>query len=172
MKAYGVMSVDVIAAKDNVTAIEIGARLVLGAFNGLPIIDDNGTVIGIVTTIDILRAIRDGKNLEKMLARDLMTKNPSVVMQDTKIEDIIDIMDKKGIEMVPVIEERKEEEKEEGDDNSSTRLIGIVSWSDILTEKMNERFVTVGRKRIATTTLGESWAFQFIKTSKTSKRYN
>jgi CBS domain-containing protein len=127
MKAYDVMSVDVIAAKDNVTAIEIGARLVLGAFNGLPIIDDNGTVIGIVTTIDILRAIRDGKNLEKMLARDLMTKNPSVVMQDTKIEDIIDIMDKKGIEMVPVIEERKEEEKEEGDDNSSTRLIGIVS---------------------------------------------
>jgi CBS domain-containing protein len=146
MKAYDVMSVDVIAAKDNVTAIEIGTRLVLGAFNGLPIIDDNGTVIGIVTTIDILRAIRDGKDLEKMLARDLMTKNPSVVMQDTKIEDIIDIMDKKGIEMVPVVEK----------EGSSTRLIGIVSRSDILTEKMNERFVTVGRKRIATTTLGES----------------
>ena len=146
MKAYDVMSVDVIAAKDNVTAIEIGTRLVLGAFNGLPIIDDNGTVIGIVTTIDILRAIRDGKDLEKMLARDLMTKNPSVVMQDTKIEDIIDIMDKKGIEMVPVVEK----------EGSSTRLIGIVSRSDILTEKMNERFVTVGRKMIATTTLGES----------------
>jgi CBS domain-containing protein len=146
MKAYDVMSVDVIAAKDNVTAIEIGTRLVLGAFNGLPIIDDNGTVIGIVTTIDILRAIRDGKDLEKMLARDLMTKNPSVVIQDTKIEDIIDIMDKKGIEMVPVVEK----------EGSSTRLIGIVSRSDILTEKMNERFVTVGRKRIATTTLGES----------------
>ena len=146
MKAYDVMSVDVIAAKDNVTAIEIGTRLVLGAFNGLPIIDDNGTVIGIVTTIDILRAIRDGKDLEKMLARDLMTKNPSVVIQDTKIEDIIDIMDKKGIEMVPVVEK----------EGSSTRLIGIVSRSDILTEKMNERFVTVGRKMIATTTLGES----------------
>jgi CBS domain-containing protein len=152
MKAYDVMSVDVIAAKDNVTAIEIGTRLVLGAFNGLPIIDDNGMVIGIVTTIDILRAIRDGKNLEKMLARDLMTKNPSVVMQDTKIEDIIDIMDKKGIEMVPVVEEGKEER--EDDDNP--RLVGIVSRSDILTEKMNERFVTVGRKRIATTTLGQS----------------
>src|SRR5919201_7057659 len=146
MKAYDVMSVDVIAAKDNVTAIEIGTRLVLGAFNGLPIIDDNGTVIAIVTTIDLLRAIRDGKDLEKMLARDLMTKNPSVVMQDTKIEDIIDIMDKKGIEMVPVVEK----------EGSSTRLIGIVSRSDILTEKMNERFVTVGRKRIATATLGES----------------
>jgi hypothetical protein len=48
--------------------------------------------------------------------------------------------------MVPVVEK----------EGSSTRLIGIVSRSDILTEKMNERFVTVGRKMIATTTLGES----------------
>jgi CBS domain-containing protein len=106
-------------------------------------------VIGIVTIMDTLRVIRDGKNLEKMLVRDLMTKNPSVVMQDTKIEDIIDFMDKKRIEMVPVVEK---EEKEGG----STRLIGVVSRSDILTEKMNERSVTVGRKKIVTMTLGGS----------------
>ena len=120
MKASDVMSVDIIAAKDSVTAIEIATRIVLGAFNGIPIIDDNGIVIGIVTTIDILRVIRDGKNLENMHARDLMTKSPSVVKQDTKIENIIDIMDKNGIEMVPVVEEE-----------TDGRLLGVVSRSDI-----------------------------------------
>ena len=145
MKASDVMSVDIVAAKDSVTAIEIATRIVLGAFNGVPIIDDNGIVIGIVTTIDMLRVIRDGKNLENMHARDLMTKSPSVVKQDTKIENIIDIMDKKGIEMVPVVEEE-----------TDGRLLGVVSRSDILAEKINERFVTMGRKRTVTTTLGEA----------------
>jgi CBS domain-containing protein len=64
MKAYDVMSVEIVAAKDNVSSIEVATRLVLGAFNGLPIINDNGAVLGIVTAIDILRAIRDDKKLK------------------------------------------------------------------------------------------------------------
>ncbi|MFL6377235.1 MAG: CBS domain-containing protein [Nitrososphaeraceae archaeon] len=66
MKASDVMSVQVVAAKDNVTVIEVATRLALGAFNGLPIIDNNGTVIGIVIAIDVLRAMRDGRNLENI----------------------------------------------------------------------------------------------------------
>ena len=144
MNAFDVMSVDIVAAKDNATVIEISTRLVLGVFNGMPIIDDNGSVIGIITTIDILRAIRDGKDLNTLLARDLMTQNPSVVKQNTRIEEVIDIMDKKGIEMVPVVE----------DDDS--RIIGVISRSDILKEKLNEKFVTIGRERTVTTTIGEA----------------
>src|SRR5215216_5789646 len=143
MNAFDVMSVDVVAAKDNVNIIEVSTRLVLGVFNGMPIIDDNGSVIGIITAIDILRAIRDGKDLNTLLVRNLMTQNLLVVNQNTKIEEVIDIMDKKGIEMVPVVE----------DDG---RIIGIISRSDILKEKLNERFVTIGRERILTTTIGET----------------
>jgi CBS domain-containing protein len=143
MNALDVMSVDVVAAKENATVIEIATRLVLGAFNGVPIINDSGSVIGIITAIDILRAIRDGKSLDSILVRDLMTPNPSVVKQDTAIEEVIDVMDKKGIEMVPVVE----------DDG---RLIGVISRSDILKEKINERFVTIGREKTVTTTLGEA----------------
>ncbi|HZA64798.1 MAG TPA: CBS domain-containing protein [Nitrososphaeraceae archaeon] len=143
MNALDVMSVDVVAAKENATVIEIATRLVLGAFNGVPIINDSGSVTGIITAIDILRAIRDGKSLDSILVRDLMTPNPSVVKQDTAIEQVIDVMDKKGIEMVPVVE----------DDG---RLIGVISRSDILKEKINERFVTIGREKTVTTTLGEA----------------
>ncbi|MDQ3837742.1 MAG: CBS domain-containing protein [Thermoproteota archaeon] len=142
MNALDVMSIDIVAAKDNATVIEIATRLVLGAFNGVPIINDNGSVIGIITAIDILRELRNGKSIDSILVRDLMTPNPSVVTQDTAVEKVIDIMDKKGIEMIPVVEE-------------DGRLIGVISRSDILREKLNERFVTIGREKTVTTTLGE-----------------
>ena len=66
MKASDVMSVQVVAAKDNVTVIEVATRLVLRAFNGLPIIDNTGKVIEIVIAIHALIAMRDGKNLENI----------------------------------------------------------------------------------------------------------
>ena|SRR5215216_4301580 len=143
MNALDVMSIGVVAAKDNATVIGIATRLVLGAFNGVPIIDNNGSVIGLITAIDILRAKKNRKDLNTLLVRDLMSKNPSVVGQNTKIEEVIDIMHKKGIEMVPVVE----------DDG---RLIGVVSRSDILKEKLNEKFITIGRQKTVTTTLGEA----------------
>ena len=58
MKAFDLMSTDLEAAKDNATVTEIGTRLILRAINGMPIIEDDGKVIGILTTIDILRAIK------------------------------------------------------------------------------------------------------------------
>jgi len=130
--------VDIVAAKDDVTAVEIATRIMLEVFSGLPTIDDNGIVIGMITTIDLLCAIRDGQILKLMFTRDLMTKNPLVVTQDTKIEDVIDIMDKNGIEKIPMV-----------DKQTDKRLIDVVSRTDILVEKMNER-VRYYMKRAAT----------------------
>jgi CIC family chloride channel protein len=110
----------------------------------MPIIDDDGKVIGILTIIDILRAIKDNKNIDALKAKDIMTRNPIVIEQGTDILEIIDIMDKKGIEMVPVIETEND-----------NRIIGIVSRKDIIEEKFNERFVTIGMKKTITRTLGE-----------------
>ena len=54
-----------------------------GEFNGIPIVNDNDSVIGIVTAIDVLKAIREGKSLKAMTAKDIMTPNPSVIKKDT-----------------------------------------------------------------------------------------
>lgn len=135
MNAYDVMSVNIVAAKENATAIEIATRIVTGAFNGIPIIDDHGKPIGIVTTIDLLKAVKQGKSLDNITAKQIMTSDPAVVSQDASIEEIIDILYRKGIDMVPVVEEE--------DDG---RLIGVVSRQDILREKLNERFVTIDKE--------------------------
>jgi CBS domain-containing protein len=129
------MSPQVIVAKENTNAEQISARLLAGEFNGVPVVDDNGAVVGIVTALDILKALQGGKKkLNEMLARDIMTPNPSTVKKDTPIEEIIRILVEKEIVLVPVIE---------GNDN---KLIGVVARLDILREKLNEGFITIGKR--------------------------
>jgi CBS domain-containing protein len=146
MKASDIMSVDIIAGTENVSAIEVATRIVLGAINGMPIISkDDGKLLGLITTIDILRAIRNGGDLTTIIAKEIMSPNPLSVKQDTDVNEIIDLMDKNGIMMVPVVE-----------NDDSGRLIGVCSRSDVLKEILNERFVTIGRTRTVTTTVGET----------------
>ncbi|HEU5119720.1 MAG TPA: CBS domain-containing protein [Candidatus Nitrosocosmicus sp.] len=138
------MSTDLEAARENATITEIGTRLILRSINGLPIIEENGRVIGILTIIDILRAIKEDRDLDTLKAKDLMTSNPKTVNQQTDMIEIIQLMDSEGIEMVPVV-----------DESNDNRLIGVVSRKDILEEKFNERFVTLGMKKTITKSLGE-----------------
>jgi len=138
------MSVDIIAATENVTAIEVATRIVLGAINGMPVIGkDDGKLLGVVTTIDILRAIKNGRDLTTIIAKELMSPDPLSVKEDTEVNEIIDIMDKNGIIMLPVVEK-------------DGRLLGICSRSDVLKEILNERFVTIGMTRTLTRTIGDS----------------
>ena len=135
MDAYDLMSPQVVVAKENTNAEQISSRLLAGEFNGVPVVDDNGAVIGIVTALDILRAIQGGKKLNTMLARDIMTPNPSTVKKDTPIEEIVRILVEKEIVLVPVVE-----------DNNNNKLIGVVARLDILREKLNEGFITVEKR--------------------------
>jgi len=133
MKAFNVMTSTLVAAREGSTAREIGTKLLIGNFNGLPVINSSIKVIGIVTAVDILRAIRQGKNLGSIRAIDIMTRNPVVVKQDTEINEVIDIILQKAIILVPVI-------------NDEHRLVGVVSRLDILRQYLNEKFFTIGEK--------------------------
>jgi CBS domain-containing protein len=141
MNASDLMSPQVVVAKENTNAEGISSRLIAGEFNGVPVVDDSGAVVGIVTAIDILKAIRGNgnKKLNTMVAKDLMTPNPSVVKKDTPLEDIMDIMIQKEIVLVPVVE-------------NNNKLIGVVARLDILREKLNEGFITIGKREAAART--------------------
>ena len=46
------MTTNVVAARENTTGTEISTRLLIGEFNGVPVIDNNIRVTGIVTAAD------------------------------------------------------------------------------------------------------------------------
>jgi CBS domain-containing protein len=129
------MSTQMDKAKENNNIEQITAKLFAGLFNGIPVVNDKDHVIGIVTAIDILRSIRDGKTLNTMIAKDIMTPNPYVVKKDTPINDIINIMIEKGIVMVPVIED------------NSNKIIGVVSRLDIITGKLKEELLQQEKRK-------------------------
>lgn len=136
LNANDLMSPQVIVAKENTNAEQISARLLAGEFNGVPVVDNKGSVVGVVTALDILRASQEGsKKLNTMMAKDIMTPNPSVVKKDTPIDEIISIMVQKEIVLVPVVE-----------DDNSKKLVGVVARLDILREKLNEGFLTIGKR--------------------------
>jgi len=128
------MTKNIVAARSSTTAREIGTKLLIGNFNGIPVVDNNIKLIGIVTAVDIFQAIRQGKNLDSIRAIDIMTQNPVTVKQDTEINEIIDIILQRHIILVPVIDDKH-------------KLIGLVGRPDILKQNLNEKFVTITEKR-------------------------
>ena len=139
-KAADIMTKNIVAARVSTTAREIGTKLLIGNFNGLPVVDNNIKLIGIVTAIDIFQAIRQGKNLDSIRAIDIMTKNPIAVKQNTDINEVIDILLQRHIILVPVVDDKH-------------KLIGLVGRPDILKQNLNQKFVTITERRNGAATI-------------------
>ena len=129
MVARDIMNKIVTAAKKNTIGRDLAIKLLSGMYSGLPVVDDKGKVVGVVSEFDLLKAIRDGKSLEQVKAEDIMSKNPICVSENTSVEEIIDLMMKHNIIRVPVVR----------NDN----LVGVISRCDILSSIVEPEFVTV-----------------------------
>lgn len=129
MVARDIMNKIVTAAKKNTIGRDLAIKLLSGMYSGLPVVDDKGKVIGVVSEFDLLKAIRDGKALEQVKAEDIMSKNPICVSENTPVEEVIDLMMKHNIIRVPVVR----------NDN----LVGVISRCDILSSIVEPEFVTV-----------------------------
>lgn len=127
LKASQVMVRPVVAAKRNASARDIALQLLNGLYSGMPVTDDEGTVIGIVTELDLLEAVMSGKELVKTTAEELMTTNAITAEKDTPVAEIVKVMKEKNIIRLPITDNGK--------------LVGIVSRCDILTSLIEPEFV-------------------------------
>jgi len=113
-----IMTRPVVSATKDAPVREIAHEIFYGFFSGIPITDSDGKVIGVVTEIDLLKQIREGKDLEKLKADDIMTKNPVTVDIETPLADVLNIMIERNIIRLPVTEDG--------------RLAGVIARRDIL----------------------------------------
>lgn len=128
LKASDVMVRPVVAARKNAPARDVVFQFLNGFYSGMPVTDDEGKVIGVVTELDILNAVLTGKELVKITAGDIMTPNPITVDVSTPLTELVKIMKEKNIIRLPVTENGK--------------LVGIVARCDILTTLIEPEFVT------------------------------
>ena len=118
-------------------------------FNGLPVVDDDGRLVGIIcqsdiivqqkklplpsyfTFLDGLISLRSIKSLEKEAQKiaattvgDAMTPDPVSVSPDTSIETLAALMVDSNFHTLPVVEEGK--------------LVGVVGKEDVLRTLVND----------------------------------
>ena len=150
IKAKDIMTRDVVTVTPDTDILQAAKRLLENHFNGLPVVDDEGKLLGILcqddlivqqkqvplpsvfTLLDGMIPLFSGKQMEKevekmvaMKVSQAMTPNPRTVDPETAIEDIATIMVRKNIHTLPVLEEGK--------------LVGVIGKEDVLRTLMPER---------------------------------
>ncbi len=85
---------------------------------GIPVVDDNGFLVGIVTNRDL----RFEKDLSRKIDEVMTSENLVTTSQSTNLEEAADILQRHKIEKLPVIDK-------EG------KLIGLVTYKDITKAK-------------------------------------
>ena len=87
-------------------------------YGSLPVVEEDGTLIGIVTEYDLLQAMLDGRELRKILATEIMSTHPVTVTEDQTLAQVADLFQDRYLTRVPVVRNNK--------------LVGILARRDLL----------------------------------------
>lgn len=128
LKARDVMTRPVVSARESASARDVAMQLLCGLYSGMPVTNQTGAVVGVITEHDLLKAAKAGKELVRITAGDVMTKDAITVDVDTPLEKVADILMNRNIIRVPVTQDGK--------------LTGVVSRCDILRSFLEPEFIT------------------------------
>jgi CBS-domain-containing membrane protein len=143
LTARDIMTPEVITIGLEARIEDLAKLLAERRISGVPVLDQEGRLAGVVTQSDLVQRSRDlelppalnildlhlfletpsrfQKRLEKLLGdrvKDVMTPNPVTVTPDTPVNDIARLMTAKGVHTLPVIEAGK--------------VVGIVGKLDLI----------------------------------------
>ncbi len=140
MKAAEVMTTSVVTVRSAATVAEAADLMLEHGVSGLPVIDANGHIVGIVTEGDFLRRAETGTErrrsrwLEFLLGpgrlaneyvhsharkvEEVMTRDVVTVSESTPLEDVVTVMERRRIKRVPVL--------------TGGKIVGIISRANLV----------------------------------------
>jgi CBS domain-containing protein len=134
VKISDVMTEEVVTVRPERSLKEVAEILALHRISGAPVVDANGTVIGVVSELDIVRqevgeekpsgrlsrlfGRRRKREVEKRTARDAMTSPPITIGPRREVSQAARTMVELGINRLPVVDDG--------------RLVGIVARADLV----------------------------------------
>ena len=111
MQARDIMTPNVVTVTPGASIQEAARQLSDYHISGMPVIDGDGRVIGVVSEADIIT--KTGATVERIMSRRVVS-----VQEDTPVDEIAQLLTSKRIKRVPVM--------------AGDRLLGIVSRADIV----------------------------------------
>jgi CBS domain-containing protein len=140
MKVQDVMTQHVIAVEPNDPVTKAVRSMLQNDISGLPVLDAEGLLVGMITEGDLLRRAETatqrkrprwlefftgpGKLADEYVhthgrkVREVMTADPVSVVEETPLEDVVTLMEKRRIKRVPVVR--------------GVKVVGIVSRANLL----------------------------------------
>jgi CBS-domain-containing membrane protein len=140
MRAADVMTQTVISVQPETTILQAADLMLAHRISGLPVVDGDGHVVGIVTEGDFLRRAETGTQRKRprwmeflvgpgrlaeeyihsssRRVEDVMTRSVHTVREDAPLSDVVELMERHRIKRLPVLRDHK--------------LVGIVSRANLL----------------------------------------
>jgi CBS domain-containing protein len=140
MKAKDVMTLNVVSVEPQASVRQAIRVMLQRKISGLPVVDNAGRLVGIVTEGDLLRRVETGTQkhrprwLEFLLGpgrlateyvhthgrkvEEIMTRDPVTVTEATSLDEVVKTMEKHGIKRVPVMR--------------GAQLVGLISRANLL----------------------------------------
>lgn len=114
MIASDIMTRRVCTIHPEASAQEAAQLLDQRRISGVPVVDTDGRLIGIITEADIISKV----NREGLRVGDIMSHEVTVVTEETPVGEIAMLLTERKIKRVPVV--------------TNGKLVGIVSRADIV----------------------------------------
>jgi CBS domain-containing protein len=99
-------------------ALTIAGLMTRRNFGSLPVVEQDGTLVGIISEYDLLQAMIEGRDLRKILAVEIMSAHPVSVTEDQTLAQVADLFQDRYITRVPVLRNKK--------------LVGILARRDLV----------------------------------------
>ncbi|MGH7183916.1 MAG: CBS domain-containing protein [Nitrospiraceae bacterium] len=99
-------------------ALSISRMMTQRNFGSLPVVDEDRTLVGLISEYDLLQAMIDGRDLRKIMAVELMSSNPVTATENMRLEQVANLFQDRYITRVPVVRNGK--------------LVGILARRDLL----------------------------------------
>jgi len=122
LRAGDIMTRPVVTATRRASARDLALQLLNGLYSGIPIADENGHVVGMVTEYDLLKAAEKGADLLETAALPISAE------LDTPVTDLLKVMVNQNIIRVPIVDKGE--------------LVGVVARCDVLKALIEPEFVT------------------------------
>jgi CBS domain-containing protein len=140
MRAHQIMTRRVTTVSPETSIVEAAEIMLQRRISGLPVVNAAGALVGIVSEGDFIRRIEIGTQRKRgaflkfllgpgpsaadfvhnqgRKVAEIMTAEPVTITEDTPLQDIVDLMEKRGVKRLPVVR--------------GVKVVGIVSRANLL----------------------------------------
>jgi CBS domain-containing protein len=118
LKAKDLMTKNVISVKKDTPILNVLELIAEHNISGLPVVEDDMTLVGIVSETDLLSLFNNQEYHSKKTVEEFMTQPPLFFDADESLLDVCDFLRKKVFRRVPI--------------TSGGKLVGIISIRDFV----------------------------------------